>query len=321
MRYRALGRTGLTVSAIGFGGWGIGGRTPGDTSYGARDDAESLAALDAALDHGITFYDTAAAYGEGHSETLIGRAFAGAKRERAVLATKAGMTTFGVEPDWRPCAIRASVEASLRRLATDRLDLLQLHDPSLALLRARPEIIAALDELRASGKIRAWGLSLKSPLDGIAAIQEFGAATLQVNLNLLDQRAVECGLLDVASTHGTGIIARTPLAFGYLTGELTTTSQFVPGDHRNRWSMAQRAAWLRGAALFAAETAAWEPGGIARAALRFAISQPAVATTAVGILTAGEAVTNAAAGALDGFDAAQRARLLALYRARNFFVG
>lgn len=321
MQYRALGRTGLTVSVIGFGGWGIGGRTPGETSYGARDDAESLAALDAALDHGITFYDTAAAYGEGHSETLIGRAFAGAKRERAVLATKAGMTTFGVAPDWSPGAIRASVEASLRRLATDRIDLLQLHDAPLAVLRAQPEIIAALDALRAAGMIRAWGLSLKSPLDGIDAIRELGAGTLQINLNLLDQRAMDCGLLDFASTHGTGIIARTPLAFGYLTGELTIASQFAPGDHRNRWSIAQRAAWLQGAALFAAETSGWEPGGIARAALRFAISQPAVATTAVGILTVEEAIHNAAAGALEGFDPAQRGRLLALYRARNFFVG
>src|SRR5260221_8358286 len=90
MNYRALGRTGLSVSEIGFGAWGIGGRTAGHTSYGETDDATSLAALARALDCGITFFDTSSAYGGGHSEALIGQAFSGARRDKGGIATKAG---------------------------------------------------------------------------------------------------------------------------------------------------------------------------------------------------------------------------------------
>ena len=190
MEYRALGRTGLTVSVVGFGGWGIGGPTPGADSYGVRSDAENLAALGKAFDCGITFYNTAAAYGAGHSESLIGRAFHGSNRDQVVIATKAGVERFGEAPDWRPGALRASVEASLARLDTDRIDLLQLHNPPTALLRERPEILAALDKLRAAGKIRAWGLSLKSPLEGNDALRSLDAPVLQVNLNQIGRAHV-----------------------------------------------------------------------------------------------------------------------------------
>src|SRR6185437_7386557 len=104
MRSRALGSSGLTVSEIGFGAWGIGGRTAGETSYGDTDDRRSLAALSRALDLGITFYDTAPAYGDGHSEALIGEAFG--SRDRVVIATKAGLPRFGEPSDFSPAALR-----------------------------------------------------------------------------------------------------------------------------------------------------------------------------------------------------------------------
>src|SRR5215203_5260822 len=126
MKYRALGRTGLTVSEIGFGAWGIGGRTVGQTSYGDTDDATSLAALGRALDRGITFFDTSSAYGNGHSEALIGRAFA-SSRQRVVIATKAGYEAWDRPPDFSAAAIVASAESSLARLRTDYIDLFQLH--------------------------------------------------------------------------------------------------------------------------------------------------------------------------------------------------
>ena len=130
MRYRPLGKTGLQVSEIGFGAWGIGGRTVEQTSYGDTDDRTSLAALDRALERGITFFDTSAAYGNGHSEELIGRAVRG-KRSRAVITTKAGYEAWDQPPDFSPSAIVASTERSLARLGTDYLDLLQLHNPPL----------------------------------------------------------------------------------------------------------------------------------------------------------------------------------------------
>src|ERR1041384_5899737 len=127
MRSRALGRA-LTVSEIGFGAWGIGGATPGATSYGATDDRVSLRAIEKALDLGITFFDTSNVYGYGHSEELLGQVLAG-RRAQAVIATKAGLVRYGDPVDLSPDAIRTSLEQSLCRLRTDRVDLLLLHNP------------------------------------------------------------------------------------------------------------------------------------------------------------------------------------------------
>src|SRR4030095_14717248 len=130
MNFRALGKTGLDVSEIGFGAWGIGGRTVGTTSYGDTDDRTSLAALQRALDLGITFFDTSSAYGNGHSEELIGQAFEGA-RSRVVIATKAGYEAWDRPPDFSPAAILRSAEASLRRLRTGYIDPLPLQKAPL----------------------------------------------------------------------------------------------------------------------------------------------------------------------------------------------
>ena len=157
MNYRSLGRTGLVVSEIGFGAWGIGGRTVSQTSYGDTDDRTSLAALARAHDCGITFFDTSAAYGNGHSEALIGEALGGV-RHKAVLATKAGYEAWDRPPDFSAAAIVASAERSLGRLRTDYLDLLLLHNPPLDVLLAA-DVREALARLVASGKIRAWGAS------------------------------------------------------------------------------------------------------------------------------------------------------------------
>src|SRR5262249_40374953 len=167
MNYRALGRTGLSVSEIGFGAWGIGGRTVGTTSYGDTNDMTSLAALRAALEARITFFDTSAAYGNGHSEKLIGQAFKGS-RSRVIVATKAGYEAWDRPPDFSAAAITASAEASLRRLDSDYIDLLQLHNAPTAVLQS-DGVRAAMDRLLASGKIRAWGASAKSPADALHA--------------------------------------------------------------------------------------------------------------------------------------------------------
>ena len=137
MQYRKLGRTDITVSEIGFGAWGIGGRTAGHTSYGATDDAMSRNALARALDLGITFYDTAPPYGDGHSEELIGAAFRNC-RSRVVLATKVGVERFGEAADLSPQALRQSLEGSLRRLGCDYVDLLQIHSLEIAALAPQP---------------------------------------------------------------------------------------------------------------------------------------------------------------------------------------
>ena len=319
MKYRALGSTGLTVSAIGFGGWGIGGRTAGSTSYGDTKDSDSRGALARAFDCGITFFDTSPAYGDGHGERLIGEAFRG-RRDRIVIATKAGYQSWTAAPDYAPAAIRASLEGSLARLGTDYVDLLQLHNAPAALLRAQPEIIRSLEDLLEQGKIRAWGLSAKSPEDGVAAIREFGAGVVQANLNMLDVRAVTGGLAEAALAAGAGLIARTPLCFGFLSGKLSAATPFSPGDHRAAWPEPQRARWRAGADMVFSQAVPASGADRTHAALRFCLSVPAVASVIPGILTPDEAAFNAAAGDLPALEERQFEAVLALNREHDFFL-
>jgi aryl-alcohol dehydrogenase-like predicted oxidoreductase len=319
MQYRKLGRTGITVSEIGFGAWGIGGRTAGQTSYGVTDDAISRNALARALDLGITFYDTAPPYGDGHSEKLIGSAFRGC-RSRVVLATKVGVERFGEAADLSPRALRHSLEGSLRRLGSDHVDLLQIHSLEIAALRRDPAILETLNALVAEGKTRALAMSAKSPADAVAAVTEFGFKVVQINLNMMDLRAQQNGFLALAEERGIGIIARTPLCFGFLSGAIDDNTRFPEGDHRNGWSRAQVARWIEGAA--ALHDAVGQPKGQSRAqvALRFCLAYPAVASVIPGILTAAEADENAAASAAGPLPLPARARVEEINRLMDFFA-
>ncbi len=321
MRTRPLGSTGLRVSEIGFGAWGIGGRTVGATSYGATDDAVSRRALAAALDHGITFFDTAPAYGDGHSERLIGEAVRG-RRDRVVIATKAGLAGFAAPPDFSPAALRASLEGSLRRLGTDHVDLLQLHNPPLEELRARPEIVEALDGFRRAGLARAVGLSLKSPLDGQVAIRDFDIGQIQLNLNMLDLRALDCGLLGLAAAAGTGIVARTPLAFGFLTARMVPGTTFPPDDHRSLWPRGQIDRWIAAADTLFARIPATAAGTLPRgaAAIAFCLSLPGVSTVIPGLLTEAEVTAAVEAVAVAPLPADTMADLTMTYRTLDLSV-
>ncbi len=317
MKYRALGSTGLTVSEIGFGAWGIGGRTAGETSYGDTDDRRSRAALERALALGINFFDTANVYGDGHSERLIGEVLS-AVRTRVVIATKAGLEKFGAPPQFAPARLRRSLEGSLARLKTDFVDLLQLHDPPPDLFHRAPEIFAALEDFRRDGLVRSFGISAKSPADAMKLIERHAVPALQVNLNMLDVRAAEGGLLDAARAKGIGIIARTPLSFGFLAGA-RETGEFPPGDHRRRWPAPQLERWRAGAR--AAAAIATQPGEkLSQAALRFCLAFPAVSTVIPGILSAEEADENARASALGPLADSVRERILALNREQSFFA-
>tara|TARA_R110000868_G_scaffold4155_49_gene25665 strand:+ start:1680 stop:2675 length:996 start_codon:yes stop_codon:yes gene_type:complete len=292
---RVLGDTGIIVSGVGFGGWGIGGRTEGTTSYGDTDDATSLAALRRALDAGIIFIDTAPAYGDGRSETLIGQAIADYPRDQVVLASKAGVAHWTGQPDYTPANIVASLDATLRRLNVDYLDLLQLHNAPLDTLRRRPDILETLNRLEEQGKTRSWGLSVKTPSEGVTAIEEFSAPVIQANLNMLDTRAVSDGLLSTALAHNTGVIARTPLCFGFLSGFITAETRFPYGDHRNNWPREQVLHWLEGVETVFAAIAQDEGYSRAQNAVRFCLSLPGVSTVLPGIMFPAEADEHAQA--------------------------
>ena len=318
MKYRALGRSGLTVSEIGFGAWGIGGRTVSTTSYGETEDATSLAALRRAADCGITFFDTSVAYGNGHSEELIGRAFAG-DRSKVVIATKAGYDSWDRPPDFSPAAIVRSAEGSLARLGTDYLDLFQLHNPPVDVLKSE-EVRVALAGLQAAGKIRAWGVSAKSPADALEALRTAEPDAIQANFNMMDVRVVDSGLLDDAARRGVGFIGRTPLCFGFLSGTIRRDTAFPPGDHRLGWSREQLDTWIDGAAdlLVAVSSRPGREG--AQSALRFCLSFPALSCTIPGILTPAEAEANAGASEPGPLAPAAVEAVMAINRRRRFFV-
>jgi aryl-alcohol dehydrogenase-like predicted oxidoreductase len=320
MRNRKLGRTGFSVSEIGYGTWGIGGFVAG-ASYGETDDAVSRAALRRALERGVAFFDTADAYGDGRAERLLGDCFgagSGTAPDAVVIATKAGHPRFGGPQDFSPASIALSVEGSLRRLRRERIELLQLHNPTLDLLRGRPEIAGALDELKRAGKIAAWGVSTKTPSEAADAIREFAPATVQANFNLADQRALEGGLLDLAQQTQTGLIARTPLAFGFLSGKLGADAEFPEGDHRRNWSKERIAQWARASRTLAGDIAARDGQSLAQVALRFCLSHPSIATTIPGMLRPEEVDENAAASDFGPLSAEDFAKIRALYAGSEF---
>ena len=319
MKYRKLGATGLTVSEIGFGAWGIGGAANGGLAYGPTDDAESVKALRRAFDLGVTFYDTSDFYGFGRSEELIGRALREV-RVQAVIATKVGMLDTAGGYDFSERHIRRSIELSLGRLRSDYIDLYQLHSPPAELLTRDPPILDTLRALRAEGKIRAYGISLRSPDDGLVAARLPGVTCIQTNLSMIDQRAAENGLLALCQQNNVGVIGRTPLCFGFLSGRYSGGEAFDASDHRSRWSAGQIQRWAGAHRLFAPAAGDNASQSPVQFALRYCLSHAAVSGVIPGMLTAAHVEENAAASELPPLAAADMQTIAEIYRRNEFFA-
>jgi aryl-alcohol dehydrogenase-like predicted oxidoreductase len=316
VRYRQLGRSGLSVSEVGFGAWGIGGNKDGALAYGPADEAHSLDALAAARDAGINFFDTADLYGYGESERLIGAAFASC-RDQVVIASKVGMLDAAGKQDFAAGRIEKALDASLARLRTDYIDLYQLHSPPLDALK--PELLEVLDRLKSKGKIRSIGISLKGPEEGERALALYPFAAVQANFNLLDQRILDLGLAERCAAQGAGIIARTPLCFGFLTAKYSATDAFDPSDHRSRWSVEQRQVWASAHELFRRYSGEAETP--AQFAIRFCLSFQGVSSVIPGMLTRGHVEENSGAVRVPVLGAADTGRIREVYQANRFFIG
>jgi len=319
MKYRTFGNSGIQVSEIGFGAWGIGGLVQDSSAYGPTDDKVSQQALVAAFDAGVTFYDTAALYGYGHSEELIGKTFR-AVRDQIVLSTKAGYVNFSGVQDFSPDYLRTSLEGSLRRLQTEYVDVFQLHDPPIDLLKNDNTIMATLEKLQNEGKIRVIGISTRSPMDSLLAVEQFGFKSIQVNFNMVDQRAIELGLFDACRTHGVGVIARTPLCFGFLTGKYAADDDYAEGDHRRKWKREQIELWAEACNLFSAELTNKEPQSNAQIALRYVLSCAEISTTIPGMLSDEHVVENTAASDFGSFTSDVIKRFSEIYAQHTFFA-
>lgn len=318
MRYRQIGQTEITVSEVGFGAWGIGGWAPGQLSYGPVSETQASHALHAAFEEGITLFDTSPLYGEGKSETIIGKAFRG-RRDQVVFATKVGMTHFDQPDNFTPKSIEQSIEDSLRRLQTDYLDIVQLHNPTLQTLRNNDELNKCLDNLQKSGKVRCLGISVQSPHEGIEAIEIYPFKLIQANLNMLDTRAIECGLLTTIKTNGASLIARTPLCFGFLTNRFTENTTFPEHDHRNRWSQKQVNRWIAMSNKVKTLIYDHQEGELIPTALRFCLSYPEVSCVIPGIIQASEVSLNAEAGNLPPLSHSIQMAIEELNRANTVF--
>lgn len=225
MSYRPLGRTGWKVSEISFGAWAIGG------SWGSVSEKDALDSLHKAIDCGVNFIDTADVYGNGRSERLIAQ-LKKSRKEEVVVATKAGrrlpqQTVEGYSRE----NLTMWVEDSLRNLATDSLDLLQLHCPPTELYE-RSEVFGILDDLVGAGKIRYYGVSVERIAEALKAVEYPNVQTVQIIFNCFRTRPAE-EFFPAAKKKEVGILARVPLASGLLTGKLRRESQFAADDHRN----------------------------------------------------------------------------------------
>jgi aryl-alcohol dehydrogenase-like predicted oxidoreductase len=318
MEYRRLGKTGRTVSAIGFGAWAIGG------DWGSVDDTASLAALHAAADAGVTLFDTADVYGDGRSERLIGQLLRERPGEPLFVATKMGRRVAQDPAFFTADSFRAWTDRSRANLGMDRLDLVQLHCPPTAVFY-RPEVFAALDDLVASGAIAAYGVSVERVEEALKAIEFPGVASVQIIFNMVRQRPAE-RFLGEASRRGVGVLARVPLASGLLTGKLAPDTVFDASDHRrfNRhgesFDVGETFAGIdyeTGLALVE-ELRAQVPGGatMAQMALRWILMAGAVTAAIPGARTPDQARANAAAADLPPLPAATMERVGRLYDER-----
>ena len=298
MQYRELGRTGIRVSAVGFGGWAIGGSAEASGAplgWGRTSDDESLAAIRRARELGVTLYDTADSYGFGRSESLLGIVLS-RYRQEVIIATKVGVvrTSSGnLQKDFSRQHIFHAVDGSLKRLRTDYIDLYQVHNPTLDDLR-RQEIQDAMERLQDAGKIRFWGVSVSTPEEGIEIVQRGWAHALQVLYNVLNQSPAR-ELFPLAKEKGYGIIARVPLASGLLTGKFRIESLFASDDVRQNFLTPRR---LHEAIERVDEVKSIIGGAtknLAEGALRFVLADEAVSSTIPGARNPRQVEMNVAA--------------------------
>jgi aryl-alcohol dehydrogenase-like predicted oxidoreductase len=289
MRTRKLGNSGIEVGEIGLGTWGLSG-----DGYGPVEPAVARATLEAALEAGSTFVETAACYGrEGATERLIGQVLRERGREAAFVATRIGVdreAAGGPRKRFDKAGLLALAEGSLRRLDTEYVDAFLLHNPLPETVRV-PEVFEALRGLRDQGKARLVGVSVGSIAVARAALRH-PIDLIELPYNLLYPKLLHTLAADLASA-GVGVIVRSPLAYGLLAGTWAADRHFGDGDHRaERWSPAELARRIRQreAARFLVKG---EVHSLREAAIRYVLSNHLVSVAVVGARTPEQARENA----------------------------
>ena len=315
MNTRRLGKTGYQVSEIGFGAWGIG------ADWGAVDDGESLAALHAAVDAGVTFFDTADVYGDGRSERLIGQLLR-ERSESLVVATKFGRRVPLDLSLYTYDNFRSWIERSRENLGVETVDLVQLHCLPWETYYT-PSVFDACDRLVDEGFVRAYGVSVEKVEQALKAIEYPGVGTVQIIFNMFRQRPAEL-FFRQAAERDVGVIARVPLASGLLTGKFGHDTRFSRDDHRayNRHGESFDAGETFSGVDFESGLEAVEElrplvpedATLAQLALRWILDFDAVSTTIPGAKTPEQAHANAAAAELPPLPPATHEAIAGVYR-------
>ena len=315
MKTRRFGRTGWQVSEIGFGAWQIG------AGWGNVDEADAVAALNAAIDSGVTLIDTADVYGDGRSERIIAKTLKSRSEDiRVISKTGRRVSPFEAAGFTRE-TMTAHIERSLRELEIETLDLVQLHCPPTEVYYM-PEVFGVLDDLVAAGKLRHYGVSVEKVEEAIKATEFPGVVSVQMIFNMFRQRPADL-FFDLAKQRDVAILARVPLASGLLTGKLTADTVYAADDHRlfNRQGEAFDVGETFAGVPYDVGLAAVDtlrgvlPGDMpmARMALRWILMFDAVSCVIPGARNAAQANGNAAASALPALTDAQMAAVREIY--------
>ncbi|MBD3239793.1 MAG: aldo/keto reductase [Chitinivibrionales bacterium] len=292
MFYRELGVSGLRVSAVGLGTWAMGG-----DFWGESDDEQSISAIKAAIDHGVTLIDTAPAFGAGHAEELVGRAVKG-RRNEVVIATKGGVTRTpdGFAVNLKPETIEREVDESLKRLDLDVIDLyhIQSPDPHVPL----GDTLEAVLRLRDKGKFRYFGLSNFGVPQVRQALSKVAVASVQPHYSLL-RRDIERDLVPYCIDHDIGLITYGTLAGGILSGKYREIPQFGPGDNRAQfYDFFHEPLWgrIQGMLDSLRPIASRHGRPLSQVVINWLYWQPGITTVLVGARNADQAISNAEAG-------------------------
>jgi len=321
MNYRTLGRTGLQVSEVGYGAWGIGAKQ----WIGATDD-ESGRALDRAIDLGLNFIDTALAYGDGHSEKIVGEAVR-RRKGKVLVATKIppknrkwpAQPAIPIQDVFPGDYVVSCTEQSLKNLGLETIDLQQLHVWTDEFTRTG-DWLAAVEKLKKQGKIRYFGISLgeHTPDNGLQAVESGLVDSVQVIYNIFDQ-GPEDRLFPACRKLNVGVLARVPFDEGGLTGKVTPETAFPKDDFRNFYFKGDRKREVFSRAQKIAADLAIPLDRLPEAALRFTLSDSAVSTVIPGMRTVKNAEANCRAGDGKGLPQDQISKLRPHRWIRNYY--
>lgn len=270
MKTRNLGNTGISVSEVGFGAWQLGNQR----DWGSMTDEEAVYLVHQAMDMGCNFFDTAPNYGSGKSEELLGKAFKG-KRDRVVISSKCGHQSND-EQSFEPEKLILSVEDSLRRLQTEYLDSLLLHNPPFSTLNGDSPQFEVLEKLKEQGKIRAYGASVDTGKEMVELLNKTGSQIIEIMFNLFHQEPAAA--MKSAHKQGIGVIVKVPLDSGWLTGKYDETSTF--SGIRSRWS--EKEIQRRGKLVKKVRHILGDEISMVQAALQYILSHDAVSTVIPG---------------------------------------